>query len=104
MERGVGEIFAVGLLEGLLHDELGPDSLSYIIDPSVDALAARLREHQNRGEMTDANARNAALILIGPLLLACQHQKQLFGAREHPLDVPALIEDLTETFVRSYAR
>ena len=104
MHRGVGEIFAVGLLEGLLHEELGPESLSYIIDPSVDALAARLREHQARGEMAEADVRNAALILIGPVLLACQHQKQLFGARDHPLDVAALIDDLTETFVRSYGR
>lgn len=104
MERGVGEIFAVGLLEGLLDDELGPESLTCIIDPSVDALAARLGEHQARGEMIDAHARNAALILIGPVLLACQHQKQLFGAQDHPLDLGRLIDDVTEAFVRAYGR
>jgi hypothetical protein len=102
MHRGVGEIFAVGLLEGLLHAELGPASLAYLIDPSVEALQKRLAVHQARGEMAPGETRNAALMLIGPVLLACQHQKQLFGARDHPLDLPSLIGELTDAFVKSY--
>lgn len=97
--RGLGDIVAVGLVEGLLNHRLGPAALESIIDPSLDALVTRLQAHQDRGELADVNLRNAALSLIAPIILGAHHQDQMFGASLAPLDVPALIEDLVRTFV-----
>ena len=103
MHRPVGDMFAVALVEGLLHQELGPASLAYVIDPSIDAIEARLKAHQARGEMKPANTRNAAIMLMAPILLATQHQRQLHGAGERPLALEPLVEDVASAFVQAYA-
>ena len=104
MQRGpVADLFAVGFVEGLMNEKLGPACLSSVVDPTVDALTQRLEAHQARGEMRPANARHAALILISPLLLASHHQIQMFGKAERPLDMPAMVEDLAAAFIRAFA-
>lgn len=103
LQRGpLGEVFAVGFLEGLLNEKLGPLCLSSMIDPAVDALSSRLAAHQARGEMRPGSARNAALMLIAPLVVAGHHQGQMFGAAANPLDLDLLVADMTEAFVRAY--
>jgi AcrR family transcriptional regulator len=101
--RPVGDMFAVAMVEGLLHEEIGPASLAYVIDPSIDAIEARLKAHQARGEMRPADARNAAIMLISPMLLATQHQRQLHGAADRPLALEPLVEDVASAFVKAYA-
>jgi len=98
----LGQIMAVGLVEGLMNEKLGPACLADVIDPAVDALALRLQTHQARGEMRPADARHAALMLIAPLLVAGHHQMQMFGRADRPLDLEALIEDMAAAFVRAY--
>jgi AcrR family transcriptional regulator len=103
MQRGpLGDLFAVGFIEGLMNDRLGPACLANVVDPAVDAITQRLEAHQARGEMRPGNARHAALALISPLLIACLHQTQMSGQAERPLDLPALIEDLAIGFLRTY--
>jgi AcrR family transcriptional regulator len=103
LQRGpLGEVFAVGFVEGLLNEKLGPACLASMIDPAVEALSHRLEIHQGRGEMRLASARNAALMLIAPLVVACHHQAQMFGAAGNPLDLNALAADMAEAFVRAY--
>jgi len=103
MHRPVGDMFAVAMVEGLLHAELGPASHAYVIDPSIDAIEARLKAHQARGEMRAGDARNAAIMLISPILLATQHQRQLHGAADRPLALDPLVEDVASAFVKAYA-
>jgi AcrR family transcriptional regulator len=100
--RGLGDKLAIGFIEGLLNGKLGPEALAHLIDPSVDALEERLRAHQARGEMIDANPRHAAIFLLSPVVLACHHQDQMFGRTQHPLDVAAFIDDLACAFVKAY--
>ena len=49
-EVRLGDVFAVSLAEGLLDGEIGPSTLRYIVDPSVDVLRLRLDEHVRRGK------------------------------------------------------
>ena len=102
--RGLGDKLAVGFIEGLLNGKLGPESLAHLIDPSIDALDARLRAHQARGEMIAVNPRHAAIFLLSPVVLACHHQDQMSGRTQRPLDLDAFIDDLTRAFVRAYGR
>ena len=98
----LGDILALGFIEGLLNGRLGPAALAHILDPAIDALEERLRAHQARGEMIDADPRHAAIILLSPVVLAGHHQDQMFGRTQRPLDADAFIDDLTRAFVRAY--
>lgn len=97
----LGDAMAAGLAEGLLMPA-GPAYVDHLLEPTLKALAKRLSAHQERGQMREANPRHAALILFAPLFLACQHQRQLGGQRNYPLDLTAFVEELTESFVRAY--
>lgn len=103
-EVRLGDVFAVSLAEGLLDPEIGPAALKYIVDPSVDALAARLRLHIERGEMVEADVNAAALMLLSPILIAVLHQDQLCGARHRPVETAALADEVSAAFVRAYAK
>jgi AcrR family transcriptional regulator len=103
MERGrIADIFAMGFIEGLLNDRLGPACLQEVVDPAVDALTERLEAHQRLGEMKPGDARHAALMLIAPVLVGWHHQEQMFGRAIRPLDVPAFVDDLATAFVAAY--
>lgn len=99
----LGDVFAVGLAEGLLDEEIGPAALRYLLDPSVDVLRRRLDTHVARGEMIATDTRAAALFLLSPLLLAILHQDHLGGQDESPVDLPAAFESICAAFLRAYA-
>ena len=101
-EANLGDVFAVGLAEGMLNRRLGPAYLANMTDPLIDALAQRLSAHQARGEMVAADPVNAALMLIAPVVVACNHQNQMNGRPGRPLDVDRLAEEMTEAFVRAF--
>lgn len=98
----VGDLFAVGFIEGLLNQRLGPVCLENLIDPVVDALVIRLQAHRERGELDATDLRHAALMLVSPLLVACQHQYTMFGCGTRPLDMERFLDDLTDAFVRAH--
>jgi AcrR family transcriptional regulator len=104
MEREVrlGDLIAVSLGEGLLDVGISRSTLQHIIDPTIEALEARLRTHIERGEMIDTDARAAALMLVSPLLLASLHQDQLHGAAHHPMCLETTAETVSAAFVRAY--
>jgi AcrR family transcriptional regulator len=98
----LGDVFAIGFLEGLFNHKLGPVCLSTLVDPMVEALEARLSAHQERGEMISGNVRYGALMLISPVLLACHHQFQMYGRQLRPLDFTDMLEGLGSVFIRAY--
>ncbi len=100
----VGDILALGLAEGLFHPQLGQACVREILDPAVDALAARLTGHLKRGEMTGVDPRHGALILLSPLMLASLHQHQLHGADISAVDLGALIDTQARGFSAAYSR
>ena len=100
---GLGDLMAVSLGEGLIDTAVSPSTLKHILDPTVDALDARLRVHIARGEMIETDVRAAALMLVSPLLLASLHQHQMRGALETPICLEDCARAIGEAFVRAYA-
>ncbi len=99
----LGDVFAVSLAEGFLEPGLGPSTLTHIVDPTIEALQARLAQHVERGEMIATDLRAAAMVLVAPLLLACLHQQQLGGQTTSPMVMKTMVDDLVAAFVRAYA-
>jgi AcrR family transcriptional regulator len=102
IEAGLGAVLAVGLIEGLHHERLGPAYLERLLDLTLDALADRLGVHLSRGEMRPCEPRFAALSLASPLILAYLHQEQLGGCRTWPLELVAFAQEHRDAFVRAH--
>jgi len=100
----VGSLHRIGLAEGLRHPGTALDYLQDVLEPTLQALEARLEASVLRGEIIDCDTRHAALMLLSPLLLALLHQHDLGGTRCRPLALPALIDEHVKVFVRAYAR
>jgi len=100
----VGSLHRIGLAEGLRHPGTALDYLQDVLDPTLQALEARLEASVRRGEIIDCDTRHAALMLLSPLLLALLHQHDLGGTRCRPLALPALIDEHVKVFARAYAR
>ena len=102
LQFGVGEMVAVGLIEGLRQPGLGEVFVDASLEPIIAAMATRLKQHQSRGQMQPIDPRIAAIQLVAPLVLADLHQQQLGGAATHPLSMERLIEQVTDSFVRAF--
>jgi hypothetical protein len=100
---GLTDTHAVGLAERLKHPRLGPVHLDNALDPTLRAFAARLAAHQAAGEMRACDPRHAALLLLGPLVLAFLHQDALGGAAASPIDMGNLVAEVAGGFVRGFA-
>ena len=103
LRQGLDDVHMLGLREGMGQGRLGPAYLDAILEPSLQAIEARLAVHQARGEMRRGNPRHAALALLSPLVLAALHQAALGGGHVRPLDLDALASDLAAAFVRAHA-
>lgn len=100
----LGDVFALSLAEGLMDPNYGRPALEHIVEPTLQALEARLKLHIARGEMrADVDPRMAALQLVSPLLLACLHQDQLEGAHLRAMNLEKLIASTCGAFLRAFA-
>lgn len=98
----VGVLHRIGLAEGLRHPATALDYLQDVLEPTLQALEARLSIHASRGTIIDCDTRHAALMLLSPLLLALLHQHDLGGTRCRPLSLPQLIDEHVRIFMRAY--
>lgn len=99
---GLDEVFAIGLASGLRQPDLGPAYLGKVLDPTLEAVEARLARHVARGELRQVEVRHMALSLMSAPLLALLHQGPLGGARCRPLSYERLCEDHLEGFLRAF--
>jgi AcrR family transcriptional regulator len=99
---GLTELHTLGLREGLRHSRMGPMYLEKLVEPTVQALEARLQMHIDLQEMRPCNVRHAALALSASLIIAFLHQSELGGDSTRPLDLDAFAADQAEAFVRAY--
>ena len=99
----LGDVFAIAIAEGLLDAEIGPATLQFVIDPTLESLQRRLSRHIARGEMRDVDTRAAALMLVSPLLQAILHQDHMGGAECNPANLTAIIDEICGAFVRAYS-
>ena len=100
--HGVAGVLAMGMVEGIRDDLLGPAFIQTMFEPFVIALTERLDAHVARGEMRAVDTRMAALALASPLLMGALHQTQLGGAALYPLDGDAFLDHVVQGFVRAY--
>lgn len=89
--HGALGLHEVGLINGLGQSELGRAYLTEVLEPTLQALEARLARHMAAGHLAMGDTRVAALALVGPLLLAALHQKSLGGRACRPLDLKAMM-------------
>lgn len=104
---GVGALFTTGLVVGLGDADVGPGYLDGVLEPTILAMEARLREHARRGDLSvrqddDFAIRAAALAFLSPLLLALLHQEGLSGSTCRPLDLARFTAFHVDRFVRAY--
>lgn len=101
-EGFVGALHRIGLAEGLRDRITALDYLQDVLEPTLQALEARLAAYVTRGTLVECDTRHAALMLLSPLLLALLHQHDLGGTRCRPLSMPALISEHVRVFLRAY--
>jgi AcrR family transcriptional regulator len=101
-EVRLGDMFAASLAEGLLDRQLSPMVLQTMLDPALEALEVRLKQHVAEDQMRPSDTRAAALMLLSPLLIAVLHQDQFGGRASDALDLPRLAEEIASAFVRAY--
>jgi AcrR family transcriptional regulator len=101
---GLGDIFAIGFVEGIRNAAIGPSMVHQLLEPAIDAVAQRLSIHQSRGDMRDdVLARHAAVLLLSPVIVIMLHQRDLGGRQSHPADMDRFIDDHVASFVRAHA-
>lgn len=100
--HGVDRVHAIGLAEGMGEPVLGPAYLREVLDPTVEAVEARLARHIARGELRAGDVRHMALSLVTPPLLALLHQGVLGGCRTRPLSYSAFCADHVSGFLRAF--
>lgn len=96
-------LHALGLRVGLRQPTLGPAYLSDVLEPTLVAVEARLERHAAHGELRMQCARDAALDLVAPVLLAVLHQRELGGASCRPLDLQRFLDAHADAFVRGWS-
>ena len=99
---GVGRLHELGLREGLADPAVAAAYRREVLDPTLDAFAARLAAHALKGELAIPDPRRAAAALLGPLLLSHLHQTALAGAPDRPLDTDLMLRDLAAAFLRAH--
>lgn len=100
----VGVLQAAALAEGLASAANGPAYLNHVLDPALDALAARLGLHMARGELRQADPRLVATLLLSPIAIAALHQDHLGGRACNPLDLRSVAAEAAEAVLRAYGR
>jgi AcrR family transcriptional regulator len=103
LEHGLAETLAHGLSVGLRDRTVGPAFLTNLLEPIQQSLEQRLRQHQQRSELINADLRVAALTLLAPVVLAALHQRGLCGNEVRPLSLHALVDEQVTRFVQAYA-
>jgi AcrR family transcriptional regulator len=93
----------IGLSNGMGSRAVGVAYLESIVEPALQAVEARLKIYQDRGEMRPCDPRAAALAIVSPLTIAMLHQHRLGGRHVRPLDIAAFVEEHTEAMIRAYS-
>lgn len=99
----LGDIARFGLEAGLGARPLGEAFVGELWGPVLDAFGRRLEAHMARGELRRCDPRHAALSLLGPVVVALIHQRELGGDEVAELEVYALLELHLDAFLRAFA-
>lgn len=96
------QLHRVALTEGLRSSAIGPQVVSMLLEPGVDAAATRLRGHISRGEMRACDPHVAAFVLLAPTTMAFIQQQDLAGRPVRPSGLRKLVAAQVDEFVTAY--
>jgi hypothetical protein len=82
---------------------LGPLFVNEFLEPMLLGFESAIGDLQTGGHLASGSAREAALELVSPVVLALLHQQTLFGNTCRPLDVEAFMAAHVTRFVRAWA-
>lgn len=102
LHGGVASLHELGMAAGFQEPTIGPSYLAHILEPTLQAVEARLARHVAAGELRATDLRVAAIELISPVLVAVLHQRGLGGVHVRPLDLGAFTTAHLASFLRSY--
>ena len=103
---GVGRAIGAALAVGIHDREAGPGTVDGVLEPTLQAIEARIAAHVERGDV-DVHAteiRLCAIQFLSPLMVALLHQQELGGVACRPLDVDAFVEAHVDRFLRAWDR
>lgn len=100
---GLGEVYSLGLVEGLRNSTVGPVFVELVLEPSIEAVKNRLDAHVALGDMRAVDTRHAAIALLSPVIISILHQTELGGSDSHPLDLDKLIDNSVSGFMHGYS-
>ena len=104
MEGSDTDIFAqahaFALVESIHDPVVARAYLDTIIEPSLQAIEARLAPALDPDGAAPERVRHAALNLYASVLIAVVHQRLLRGAEARPLDMGRFFSDLTSLFTQ----
>jgi len=101
--HGVGQLITMGLVTGAQNAEVGPAYINEILEPTLQAVEARLAVHRGRGELKpEVSLRHGALVLVCPILMGLIHQGPLGGSECRPLALTPFLEEHVQTFVAGW--
>jgi AcrR family transcriptional regulator len=101
---GVGRMIGASLAVGIHDREAGPGTVDGVLEPTIQAIEARIAAHVERGDV-DIHAteiRLCAIQFLSPLMVALLHQQELGGTACRPLDVDAFVEAHVDRFLRAW--
>ena len=99
---GLGALHDLGLREGLANAAVAEHYRRDVLDPTLDAFAARIDAHMQAGDLRHGPPRDAAMQLLGPLLLRDLHQRSLGGSAKSPIDRETFLATTAEAFLRAW--
>lgn len=99
---GVGSLFTSGLLWGLTKAELGPVYVANMLEPILTSFEGHIASRLDAAGLAEVDARQAALSLVSPVVLALMHQQSLHGVKCRPLDVDAFVETHLQRFLAGW--
>lgn len=94
----------LGFAEGLQHARLGPAYLERLLEPTLEAMRARLAAHRARGELSGGDDGHLALLLVAPVVFLLLRRGALGGGRAAPEEVAQVIEEAVAGVVWAHGR
>jgi AcrR family transcriptional regulator len=100
--EGLGQVFELGLRPSVGHPTLGPVFVNELLEPLLAGFEAAISDLQAAGRLAAGSAREAALELVSPVILALLHQRSLLGEKCRPLDIDGFTAAHMKRFLKAW--
>lgn len=102
LEHDLLALYELGVSACARNQSTGVAFVEHVLEPTLQALEARLERHIARGELRHCAPRVAALALFSPLYMGLLHQQTLYGQRVRALDLSGFLDQHVEAWLLAY--